>query len=147
MTEQLADRYNAGVYLYEKVNPVKTNEGLVQVGPINQLLKKQVITLVITSLIIFLWQGYGASIAYLYGGGIAVVNTLLQRWHLYAAAKFAGADASKNLGRAYRCIAERWALTILLFAIGFVVIEPPIMLLAGFIVAQIVVLFGNLNRA
>ena len=120
---------------------------MVQIGPINQLFKKQLITLVITGLIIFLWQESSASLAYLYGGGIALVNTLLQRWHLFAAAKYAGSDASKNLGRAYRCIAERWALTILLFAIGFLVIVPAPMILAGFIMAQIVVLFGNFKQA
>lgn len=126
---------------------MKANDGLVRAEPINHLLKWQVITLVIASLIVLVWQGTGASIAYLYGGAIAVANTLLQKWHLHAAAKYAGADASMNLGRAYRCVAERWALTIVLFAIGFSVFTSALALLAGFIVAQIVVLFGNYNRA
>ena len=126
---------------------MKTSEGLVQIEPINQLFKRQVIVLVIIGFFIFLWQESQAVLAYLYGGAIALVNTLLQRWHLYASAKYAGADASKNLGRAYRCIAERWALTIILFAIGFTAIAPAQMILAGFIVAQIVVLFGNFKRA
>tara|TARA_R110002111_G_scaffold25832_5_gene56341 strand:- start:265 stop:645 length:381 start_codon:yes stop_codon:yes gene_type:complete len=126
---------------------VKAKDGLVRTEPINHLLKLQIITLVIASLIVLVWQGTGASIAYLYGGAIAVANTLLQKWHLYAAAKYAKADASMNLGRAYRCVAERWALTIVLFAIGFSVFTSALTLLAGFIVAQIVVLFGNYNRA
>jgi ATP synthase protein I len=126
---------------------VKASEGLVRVEPINHLLKLQVIALVIIVSIIFVWQGMSASIAYAYGGGIAIANTLLQRWHLLAAAKFAKADAGKNLGRAYRCVAERWALTIILFAIGFSVLKPSaLMLLVGFIVAQVIVLFGNYNR-
>ena len=126
---------------------MKASKGLVRVEPINYLLKLQIIALVITVLIIFLWQGMAASIAYGYGGGIAISNTLLQRWHLLAAAKFAKADAGKNLGRAYRCVAERWALTIVLFATGFSVLKPSaLILLAGFIVAQIIVLFGNYNR-
>jgi len=110
-------------------------------------LKWQITTLVLTVLIVFVWQGNMAGIAYLYGGGIAVGNTLLQRWHLFAAAKTAKADADKNLGRAYRCVAERWVLTIVLFAIGFLVFVPAEMLLAGFVVAQIAVLFGHRNRA
>lgn len=126
---------------------MKTIDGLVQVEPINQLLKWQIIVLVITVLIIFLWQGQLAAIAVLFGGGIAVVNTCLQKWHLHAAAKYAKADASKNLGRAYRCVAERWLMTITLFAIGFSVLTNSFMLLAGFIAMQFVVLFGNLNRA
>ncbi|MBT3506040.1 MAG: ATP synthase subunit I [Piscirickettsiaceae bacterium] len=126
---------------------MKPSDGLVKAGPINQLLKWQSVTLAITVLIVFVWQGQTASIAYLYGGGIAVGNTLLQKWHLLAAAKTAKADASMNLGRAYRCVAERWALTIVLFAIGFTVFVPAEILLAGFVVAQVVVLFGHYNRA
>ena len=126
---------------------MKSSEALVRADPINQLLKWQSVALVLTVLIVFVWQGQTASMAYLYGGGIAVGNTLLQKWHLLAAAKTAKADASMNLGRAYRCVAERWVLTIVLFAIGFSVFIPAEMLLAGFVVAQVVVLFGHYNRA
>jgi len=122
-------------------------DGLVKVGPINQLLKRQIFVLVIISLVLLLLQGTTASIAILFGGGIAVINTCLQKWHLHAAARFAGADAGKNLGRAYRCIAERWLMTIVLFAIGFSILTLPLMLLSGFIVMQLIVLFGNFNRA
>lgn len=126
---------------------MKLIEGLVRIEPINRLLKMQVIALVITVLIVFFWQGSNASLAYLYGGGVAVGNTLLQKWHLLIAAKTAKADANKNLGRAYRCVAERWLLTIVLFAIGFSVFAFAEMLLVGFVVAQVVVLFGHYNRA
>jgi ATP synthase protein I len=134
-------------YISKNTTPVKPSDGLVKAGPINQLLKWQSVTLAITVLIVFVWQGHTASIAYLYGGGIAVVNTLLQKWHLLAAAKTAKADPSMNLGRAYRCVAQRWGLTIVLFAIGFTVFVPAEILLAGFVVAQVVVLFGHYNRA
>ena len=78
---------------------------------------------------------------------MAIANTLMQKWHLLAAEKFAKADASMNLGRAYRCVAQRWALTIVLFAIGFSMLRSSsLMLLVGFIVAQVVALFGNYNR-
>jgi len=126
---------------------VKVSEGLVQSDPINRLLKLQLTTLIVTVLIVFFLQGKLAGIAYLYGGSIAVANTFLQKWHLFVAAKYAGADAGKNLGRAYRCVAERWALTIVMFAIGYSVLTPALMLIVGFIVVQIVVLFGNLKRA
>jgi len=122
-------------------------ESLVRAQPINQLLKMQVVVLVITSLIVFFVRDNTNSLSFLYGGMIAVLNTLLQRWHLSASAKFAKADASKNLGRAYRCIAERWVMTIVLLAIGFKVLVPIEMMLAGFIAMQSVVLFGNYSRA
>jgi ATP synthase protein I len=122
-------------------------ERLVRAQPINHLLKMQFMVLVITSLIVLCFHEINSVIAYLYGGVIAVFNTLLQRKHLYAAAKYAKADASKNLGRAYRCIAERWMLTIVLFAVGFLVLIPVKSMLAAFIIMQMVVLFGNYNRA
>lgn len=126
---------------------MKSIEGLVRVEPLNYLLKLQLLSLVLSVSIIFLWQGMAASIAYCYGGVMAIANTLLQRWHLLAAVKFAKADASMNLGRAYRCIAQRWALTIVLFAIGFSMLrDSSLMLLVGFIVAQVIALFGNYNR-
>jgi ATP synthase protein I len=119
----------------------------IRVRPIDNLIKMQLITLAITVLIVLWWQGINASLACFYGGGIAVVNTLLQRWHLISTAKEAKSDAGKNLGRAYRCVAERWLVTIVMFAIGFWVFIPDEMILAGFIEMQAVVLFGNYNRA
>jgi ATP synthase protein I len=107
----------------------------------------QLATLAITVLIALWWQGFNASIACFYGGGIAVVNTLLQRWHLIGSATQAKSDAGMNLGRAYRCVAERWLVTIVMFAIGFLVFIPDKMILAGFVAMQAVVLFGNYNRA
>ena len=122
-------------------------ERLVRAKPINHLIKMQVIVLVVTSLITLCIQDINTVFAYIYGCAIGLVNSLLQRWHLFAAAKLAKADASKNLGRAYRCVAERWFVTILMFAIGFLVLIPDEMILVGFVAMQVVVLFGNYNRA
>jgi len=106
----------------------------------------QVVILVVVSLLFLLWQGYSAAYASFFGGFIAVANTLLQRWHLIKAATQAKSDAGKNLRKAYRCIAERWLLTIVLFAVGFAVLAfLPLPLMTGFIVTQLALLFGNLN--
>lgn len=121
---------------------------LVRVRPINHLIKMQVVVLVVTVFIILLWQGNSASIACFFGGGIAIVNTLLQRWHLIRSAKQAKSDAGMNLRKAYRCVAERWVVTIVMFVIGFAVLAlSPLPLMIGFIVTQLTLLFGNLNRA
>ena len=106
----------------------------------------QVVILVVVSLF-FLWlQGNSAAMASLFGCFIAIANTLLQRWHLIKAATQAKSDASLNLRKAYRCIAERWLLTIILFAVGFGVLALlPLPLMTGFIVTQLALLFGNLN--
>ena len=120
----------------------------IRVRPINHLIKMQLVTLAITVLIALWWQGFNASLACFYGGSIAVANTLLQRWHLIGSAKQAKSDAGMNLRKAYRCVLERWVLTILMFAVGFAVLElsaGPLM--TGFIVTQLALLFGNFNRA
>lgn len=120
----------------------------IRVQPINHLIKMQLITLAITVLIALWWQGFNASIACFYGGGIAVANTLLQRRHLIGSAKQAKSDAGMNLRKAYRCVVERWILTILMFSVGFAMLilsAGPLMI--GFIVTQLALLFGNFNRA
>lgn len=122
-------------------------ERLVRAEPINHLIKLQIVVLVVTSLIILCTQDIHTVFAYAYGCAIALVNSFVQRWHLYASAKFAKADAAKNLGRAYRCVAERWFITVLMFAIGFLVFLSDEMILVGFVAMQAVVLFGNYNRA
>jgi len=120
----------------------------IRVQPINHLLKIQSIVLVITVLIVLWWQGNSASIACFYGGSIAIANTLLQRWHLISAALNAKSDAGMNLRKAYRCVLERWIVTIVLFAVGFAVLElKPMPLMTGFIMTQLALLFGNKNRA
>jgi ATP synthase protein I len=122
-------------------------ESLVRAKPIEHLLKMQMVVMLVTGILISVFYDIDKLSPYLYGGFIGLLNTAIQRWHLYAAAKHAKADASKNLGRAYRCVAERWVLTITLFAIGYVVFELDKMVLIGFAVTQVIVLIGNYRRA
>jgi len=120
----------------------------IRVQPINQLLIRQIILLVVIVLIVLWWQESSAALACFYGGSIAIANTVLQRWHLISAAKNAKSDASKNLRKAYRCVFDRWLLTIVLFAVGFAgltLLAMPLMI--GFIVTQFALLFGIKNRA
>ncbi|RKZ79818.1 MAG: ATP synthase subunit I [Gammaproteobacteria bacterium] len=121
---------------------------LTRVQPINHLVKMQVVMLVVTVLITLWWQGHSAAIACFYGGFIAIANTLLQRWHLIGSAKQAKSNAGMNLRKAYRCVVERWVLTIVMFAVGFAVLNfSPLPLMTGFIVTQLALLFGIKNRA
>jgi len=123
-------------------------EQLVRLQPINDLIRKQVVLLVVTSFIILCFQDISNVTSYFYGGVIAVLNTFLQRWHLIGAARSAKSDAIMNLRKAYRCIVERWVLTICMFAIGFGVLALNFSyLMASFGLMQLALLFGNLNRA
>ncbi|PCJ32242.1 MAG: hypothetical protein COA90_03810 [Gammaproteobacteria bacterium] len=119
----------------------------IRVQPINHLLKVQAGMLAITVFIIFCSLGSGALIACFYGGSITIANTLLQRWHLISAAKNAKSDAAMNLRKAYRCVLERWLLTVAMFAVGFAVFDfSALPLMTAFITTQFALLFGS-NRA
>lgn len=121
---------------------------LIRVQPINLLLKIQVVTLVLIGLLFLLWQGPGAALAAVFGAAIGVANTLLQRRHLIMAAHEAKADAALNLRKAYRCVLERWFITIVMFTVGFLVLKLlALPLLAAFIATQLVLFLGNMNRA
>jgi len=118
----------------------------IRVQPINQLIKRQIFLLVLTVLIVLWWQESSAALACFYGGSIAIANTLLQRWHLIGSAKQAKSNAGMNLRKAYRCVLERWILTIVMFAVGFTVLAlTPLPLLTGFIVTQLALLFETRN--
>ena len=119
----------------------------IRVQAINRLIKMQLVMLAITVLIALYWQGVGVATAYLYGGSITVINTLLQRWHLISAATQAKSDAGMNLRKAYRCVAERWFITIVLFIIGFAVLTfSPLPVMIGFIVTQFALIFEIRTR-
>lgn len=121
---------------------------LVRLQPVDAILKRQAGLLVVIFLAVFFWQGLAIAIAAVYGGLIAVSNTVLMRWHLMQAAKTAGADAGLNLRKAYSCVAQRWVLTFALFTIGFAVLAlRPLPLLIGFIGLQLMLFFGHMNRA
>jgi ATP synthase protein I len=121
---------------------------LTRVQPINLLLKRQVVGLVLTVIVFSLWQGFGMAIAGAYGAAIGIANTFLQRRHLVVAALEAKSDAAMNLRKAYRCVAERWILTIAMFSVGFIVLKlSALAVLVGFIVTQLVLFLGNMNRS
>jgi ATP synthase protein I len=121
---------------------------LTRVQPINLLLKIQVVTLVLLGLGFFLWQGFEMASSAIFGVAIGLANTLLQRRHLIMAAREAKADAALNLRKAYRCVAERWFVTIVMFSVGFLVLKlSALAVLVGFIASQLVLFLGNMKRA
>jgi len=147
LTFEKQARYNARVYLKD-IELSNQMERTNRIQPINHIIKVQVVILFSIVTFFLLWQGIGSAIASGFGSLIVFACTLLQKWHLLRAAKYAKADATLNLREAYLCMAERWFLTILMLGIGFVVLETSAMpMLSGFIIAQVALLFSNTNRA
>lgn len=120
---------------------------LVRAQPVNHVLRWQCVMLVLITVVGFVLQGVTTATALFYGAGIAIINTLLMKWHLYRAAYFARSDAEKNLSKAYRCVVERWLTSLVLFAIGFAVLAlSPLPLLIGFVLTQLMLFLGYTNR-
>lgn len=91
------------------------------------------------------WSAAGAAFA---GSSIALINTVLQFWHLRRAERLAGADAGHNLRIMVRCALERFLATIglLALALGGLQLEP-LPLIGGFITGQVAVIFGGFNES
>lgn len=123
-------------------------EQLARLQPLQRIVKWQVITLVLMIILFAWWQGVEAALAAGFGAFVALINTLLMIWHIRRAVETARADAGKNLSRAYRCVAERWLSTIVMFGTGIILLELHVTaLMAGFIAAQLMLFMGHTNRA
>jgi ATP synthase protein I len=122
-------------------------EQLARLQPLNRVLKWQLIALIVIAFFT-VWWGVEVMVAAAFGALIAVTNTLLMRWHIQRAVHTAKADAEKNLSSAYRCVAERWLATIMLFAGGLGALGlDGFPLLSGFALTQLMLFLGNSNRA
>lgn len=87
-----------------------------------------------------------AALSALFGGMIAVVNTLLSMRHLRRAETRACEVAEKNIRIFYQCAFERLFITMSLFALGLGLLKlGPLALIGGFISTQ-AVLFLNIYK-
>lgn len=120
---------------------------LARLQPLNRVLKWQLVMLAFIAFFT-VWWGVETLYAATFGACIAVINTLLMKWHILRAARTARADAEKNLSSAYRCVAERWLVTIMMFATALGALElKGLPLLLGFALTQLMLFLGNSNRA
>jgi len=79
-----------------------------------------------------------SAMALLFGGAMVVINTVIQQWGHFRAVKTAGNDLQRNMRIIYRTAAERFIITLALFAVGIGVLRlEPKFLIAGFIVLQL----------
>jgi len=110
----------------------------------------QIILLVAVAAVAGIGWGPRAALGAAFGGGIAVVNLLLLRWHAGRADRVAGTDVGRNMRVLYRAALERFLATVILFALGLGAWTlPPLPLLIGFFVNQAVQLgagYQNRNR-
>lgn len=111
-----------------------------------RLLIFQVIAVIFMTAVLAGLSGSLAAKASLFGGLMVLLNTGLMIFHEKRAALRAGQDASRTLKYMYMCVAERFIMTIVLFAIGLVALELlPLYLLLGFIAGQLAAFLNGLS--
>ena len=111
-----------------------------------KVLKIQLVLVPVTALAGFVVAGQGAALAAAYGALIAVAMTLLQIWHAGRAQRLASADPVANVRILYRCALERMITAVVLFVLGFTVLQlMALPLLLGFAVALTAMVIGWLK--
>jgi ATP synthase protein I len=115
---------------------------------LHRLLVTQLVLMLGCALAGLLIGGLSLGTALVYGGGIAVVNTLLQQWHATRAERVAGISPERNMRLLYRCAIERFFATVVLFSIGLGSLNlAPLPLLLGFIIAQLAQIFRWISES
>ncbi|MBT8116662.1 MAG: ATP synthase subunit I [Gammaproteobacteria bacterium] len=107
----------------------------------------QLTLILVTSVLFYWWNGAGAAVATLFGGGIAMVNVALLLWRRTRAERGRAMSAGESMRLLYRSALERFIAVIALFALGMGVLKlyAPA-LLTGFIVGQLALLFTEKER-
>jgi len=89
-----------------------------------------------TVLSALIW-GSAESLAMLYGGAMVLALTALLHWRHRLAEQVAEKDAGRSLRIIYRTAAERFLLTVALFAVGIGVLKlEPLVLIGGFVLVM-----------
>lgn len=108
---------------------------------LRRLLLLQIVLTLAAALIMFSWrpQADYAVIATLYGGGMALLNSLLLAWRTRRAGERAGAgEGQLQVMNLMGGMVERFVITLACFALGMAVLKlDPVALLGGFAFAQL----------
>lgn len=112
-----------------------------------QLLLQVVLTTVVALLFLTVsGNAYGKGAVY--GGLVAVANTLIQLWHWWRFDTKGSEGLAQNALLIYRIAIERFASTLLLFALGLGVLKlAPLPLMSGFIAGQLVLLIMGFKNS
>ncbi|MGM0595069.1 MAG: ATP synthase subunit I [Pseudomonadota bacterium] len=102
----------------------------------------QALMLGVLVLVFHFGMGWQAAVAVIYGSAIVALNHLMQVRQLRRADRIAGLSPERNLRYLYRCAAERFMATVVMFAAGFFLLRlEPLPLLAGYILGQVALVY------
>lgn len=92
-------------------------------------------------------KGHASAVAALYGGGVAIINSMLLVWRVKRAGEAAKTDPKRSVYILYFGAVERFVFALVGLAIGLGALKlDPIPLLLTFGVAQLAYFFDNQSR-
>ena len=115
-------------------------------GTTRKLLLVQSVLILVVATVYLATKGGLPSLAALFGGAIALFNTVISAWHLGRASAAAGTDARRGMFELYIGAVIRFVATPLLVAVGILFLKlDPVAIIAGFAVAQLGYFFNSVR--
>lgn len=98
----------------------------------------QAVVLIVLTPLVWVWWGWTAAVACLFGGGVALLNSGLLVWRWHRGLVDYHCDCARHLRSFHRSAMERFFVVGVLLAAGFAMLKlAPLPLLTGFIVGQL----------
>lgn len=115
---------------------------------IKKLLIFQLFSVLAVAVGTLVFSGLAMCVAVMYGGGVAIINTLLQQWHARRAERVAGNSPERNMRLLFRCAIERFVAAVVLLAIGLGILGlMPLALILGFVTAQLAQIYRLITES
>ncbi len=91
------------------------------------------------------WEsGWGTALSVVYGGGVALANTLLLMWRLGRSARRTPTDANRQLRQFYLSSVERFLVVGTMLVAGMTVMGlAPLAVVSGFVLGQLTLLIAG----
>lgn len=108
----------------------------------------QVILILVSGAAFYYYMGEATVWGSLFGGAVAIVNTLLLSWRLESAARMADDNPDGGILTLYLGVIQRFVFVLVMFGIGMGVLKlnPPAML-GTFALAQLAYMIYGSKRA
>ena len=115
---------------------------------IRRVLSGQLLVALVAGVVIVVIQGWNTgwhtALSVVYGGGVALLNTLLLMWRLGRSARRSPADSNRQLRMFYLSSVERFLVVATLLVAGMTALGLlPLAVVAGFVLGQLTLLIAG----
>lgn len=99
--------------------------------------------MLVAAMLVYAEYGQASTLAVIFGGLVALANSILLAWRMRAAKRLINADVQRDLRMLYRTGLERFVLVVAFLALGMGILKlDPLALIAGFVLGQLAWLVG-----